>query len=186
MSVYIKGMEMPVDCLACRVACDKESYMAIGRPPKCPLTEASDIISKAEAIEAVCGVVINEFDVSPTWGYEVAEKALSALPSAEAVSMEEHVKELNDLASAWKNKFINAEKRTEEIYDETMAKVANECKECKERLRNLRPSAEAVQGEWIIRENGNKECSLCGHERQDGWDYFCGYCGAKMKGGDSE
>ena len=44
-------------------------------------------------------------------------------------------------------------------------------------------SAEAVQGEWVIRENGNKECSLCGHERQDGWDYFCGYCGARMKGG---
>ena len=45
------------------------------------------------------------------------------------------------------------------------------------------PSADAVHGEWIIRENGNKECSLCGHERQDGWDYFCGYCGARMKGG---
>ena len=44
-------------------------------------------------------------------------------------------------------------------------------------------SAVAVQGEWVIRENGNKECSLCGKERQDGWDYFCGYCGAKMKGG---
>ena len=45
------------------------------------------------------------------------------------------------------------------------------------------PSADAVHGEWVIRENGNKECSLCGHERQDGWDYFCGYCGARMKGG---
>ena len=46
-----------------------------------------DLIYRADAIEAVCGVVINEFDVSPTCGYEVAEKALSALPSAEA---EEH------------------------------------------------------------------------------------------------
>ena len=45
------------------------------------------------------------------------------------------------------------------------------------------PSADSVQGEWVIRENGNKECSLCGHERQDGWDYFCGYCGAIMEGG---
>lgn len=42
-------------------------------------------------------------------------------------------------------------------------------------------SADAVHGEWVIRENGNKECSVCGHERQDGWDYFCGYCGARMK-----
>ena len=45
------------------------------------------------------------------------------------------------------------------------------------------PSADRPSGEWIIRENGNKECSLCGHERQDGWDYFCGYCGAKMGNG---
>ena len=48
----------------------------------------SDLISRADAIEAVCGVVIDEFDVSPTRGYEVAEKALSALPSADAVSRE--------------------------------------------------------------------------------------------------
>ena len=47
-----------------------------------------DTIYRADAIEAVCGVVIDEFDVSPTWGYEVAEKALSALPSAEAVQGE--------------------------------------------------------------------------------------------------
>jgi len=78
---------------------------------------------------------------------DMAIEALKALPSAEAVSMEEHCKELNDLAVAWKAKFAKAEKRTNEIYDETMAKVAKECKECKERLRNL-PSAEAVQG-WI-------------------------------------
>lgn len=44
-----------------------------------------DMIYREDAVEAVCGVVIDEFDVSPTGGYEVAEKALSALPSAEAV-----------------------------------------------------------------------------------------------------
>jgi len=49
-------------------------------------------------------------------------------------------------------------------------------------MRVMLQNAERPKGEWIIRENGNKECSLCGHERQDGWDYFCGYCGAKMKG----
>ena len=55
MSVYIKDMEMPVDCLACRIACDKESYMVVGRPPKCPLAEApdGDLIGRAETIEAV-------------------------------------------------------------------------------------------------------------------------------------
>lgn len=45
----------------------------------------SDLISRADAIEAVGGVVMAEFDVAPTRGYDVAEKALSALPSADAV-----------------------------------------------------------------------------------------------------
>ena len=45
-------------------------------------------IKREDAIEAVCGVVIDEFDTSPTVGYEVAEKALSALPSADAVHIE--------------------------------------------------------------------------------------------------
>lgn len=44
----------------------------------------SDLIKREDAIEAVCGVVIDEFDTSPTMGYEVAEKALSALPPADA------------------------------------------------------------------------------------------------------
>ena len=144
----------------------------------------SDLISREGAINAVALEIANMFDVTTYDGHEIATHALSSLPSAEAVSMEEHVKELNDLASAWKNKFINAEKRTEEIYDETMAKVANECKECKERLRNLRPSAEAVQGEWI--DTGNWmgiECSRCKcHSRYV--TPFCPQCGAKMKGGE--
>lgn len=54
--------------------------------------------------------------------------------------------------------------------------------DCKGIINEL-PSADRPSGEWIIRDNGNKECSLCGHERQDGWDYFCGYCGAKMRSG---
>lgn len=54
--------------------------------------------------------------------------------------------------------------------------------EVEDKIREL-PSADRPSGEWIIRENGNNECSLCGHERQDGWDYFCGYCGAKMRSG---
>lgn len=42
MSVIIKDMDMPVDCLGCRIACDKENYLVIGRPPKCPLEEVQD------------------------------------------------------------------------------------------------------------------------------------------------
>ena len=39
------------------------------------------------------------------------------------------------------------------------------------------PSAE---GHWISG-NGNGECSVCHHERQEGWDNFCGFCGTKMR-----
>lgn len=40
-------------------------------------------------------------------------------------------------------------------------------------------------GEWIYG-NGHGECSVCKHERQYGWDNYCGNCGAKMKGMDNE
>jgi len=110
-----------------------------------------DLISREDAIEAI-DELTPQGEVTGTEyciyrsAVNDAEWVIDALPSAEAVSMEEHCKELNDLAVAWKAKFVKAEKRTNEIYDETMAKVAKECKECKERLRNL-PSAEAVG--WI-------------------------------------
>lgn len=81
MSVIIKGMEMPIDCLACRIACDKESYMVIGRPPKCPLTEATDLISRADAIEAVASA--EPKDKEYHYYKHIAVDALSALPSAE-------------------------------------------------------------------------------------------------------
>ena len=106
-----------------------------------------DLISRADAM----GAVQDHFNADGFKGYDDGQKMMdriTALLSAEAVSLEDHIKELNDLESAWKEKFIKAEKRTNEIFDETMAKVANECKECKERLRILRPLAEAVQ-EWI-------------------------------------
>lgn len=48
MSIYIKGMDMPVDCLGCRISCKNESYLVTGRPDGCPLTDAVDLISRAE------------------------------------------------------------------------------------------------------------------------------------------
>ena len=40
MSVIIKDMDMPIDCLGCRIIlCDRESYLCIGRPKDCPLNE---------------------------------------------------------------------------------------------------------------------------------------------------
>ena len=41
------------------------------------------------------------------------------------------------------------------------------------------------KGEWKYG-NGNGECPFCGHERQDGWDNFCGFCGADMRGNNDE
>lgn len=43
------------------------------------------------------------------------------------------------------------------------------------------PNCIEMRGEWIYG-NGNGECSVCGQEKQDGWDNYCGYCGAKMGG----
>lgn len=54
-------------------------------------------------------------------------------------------------------------------------------------------SAEAVQGEWIMHGEPPwyvRECSECGtkwHQWSgDANPNYCGHCGAKMKGGDSE
>lgn len=105
----------------------------------------SELISRADAIEAIFKVGHEHVEekVIPLGAVTDYSDAIKALPSADAVSMEEHIKELNDLAVEWKAKFAKAEKITNEIYDETMEKVAKECEECKERLRNIRPSADA-------------------------------------------
>ena len=89
MSVYIKDMEMPVDCLACRIACDKESYRVVGRPTDCPLTEATDLISRAEAIEAMGEEPPIVYDLETEWKEHDVwvrnVRALSELPSSDAV-----------------------------------------------------------------------------------------------------
>lgn len=81
----------------------------------------TDLISRADAIEAVCDVVMDEFNTSATWGYDVAEKALSALPSAEQVTG-----------------------KLKKPCDSLLTGDSDECKEQKSKLE----SAEAVQG-WI-------------------------------------
>lgn len=49
MSVIIKDMDMPIDCLGCRIIlCDRESYLKSGRPKDCPLEDADGMISRAE------------------------------------------------------------------------------------------------------------------------------------------
>ena len=98
--IYIKDMDMPVDCLGCRISCKHESYLVIGRPEDCPLEEAKtgDLISRADAIEAICmndcgGCRPNECGAYLDKSCDVV-KVLSALPSAEAEpKMTEEVRE---------------------------------------------------------------------------------------------
>ena len=96
--IYIKGMDMPVDCLGCWVSCMHETYQVIGRPEGCPLEEAKtgDLISRADAIEAVAqqwlfeasaeSPYVNDDDIDDY--RKLAEELLSDIPSAEAVQGE--------------------------------------------------------------------------------------------------
>lgn len=139
-----------------------------------------DLIKREDAIEAVCGVVIDAFGVPPTWGYEVAEKALSTLPSAEANPTVIRSKTLLPTKD-----FKEWAKRIKEVNPNAVviscdAEVA---------------SAEAVQGEWTYLSGSigsymTISCPICG-STFDGvaeWKYhFCPNCGARMnKGGDDE
>lgn len=57
MSVYIKDMAMPIDCLGCRITlCDRESYLGNGRPKDCPLEDAGGMISRAELFNKLATV----------------------------------------------------------------------------------------------------------------------------------
>ena len=43
----------------------------------------SDLISRQDAIEAICDEIMSRFDVGITEGYELVEDALSGLPAVE-------------------------------------------------------------------------------------------------------
>ena len=90
--IYIKDMDMPVDCLGCRISCKHESYRVPGRPEDCPLEEAKtgDIIRRADAIEAVRKELVcdGRHETHDKTCRFIADVLLSALPSAEAVQGE--------------------------------------------------------------------------------------------------
>ena len=87
--------------------------------------------------------------------------------------------------------------KCQDITDKILNRQGEEIKRLKSIINVLnRPSAEAVQGEWIKTVNGNSwntwwvfKCPFCGATIEDkqrrSWEYnFCPNCGAKMKGGD--
>lgn len=176
--IYIKDMDMPVDCLGCRISCKHESYRVPGRPEDCPLEEAKDgdLISRADAIEAVRKELVcdGRHETHDKTCRFIADVLLSALPSAELVL------------------------QTPQTYGKSInpsnAKVVG-VDYSPYRIQTTAPSAEAVQGEWIDIDNYYR-MATCSHCRKvtmfEKWGEctkpynFCPNCGAKMKGGDSE
>lgn len=108
-----------------------------------------------------------------THRFDKANQIIHDALSAEAVSEEEHVKALNDLAVAWKNKL------DEESY---------------EKGYTAGQFADRPHGEWTYL-SGSKgsymtiSCPICGStfDNVAEWKYhFCPNCGARMKGGDTK
>lgn len=136
-----------------------------------------DLISRQDALKPFCtapdGKRIPEVDCDNfpvEFNVRFIKKHLLSLPSAEAVSEEEHVKALNDLAVAWKNKL------DEESY---------------EKGYTAGQFADRPHGEWTYL-SGSKgsymtiSCPICGStfDNVAEWKYhFCPNCGARMKGG---
>lgn len=56
------------------------------------------------------------------------------------------------------------------------------------------PAANVVEvqhGRWKLHDNGDGTCSQCGIRQKhiwdmDGWQNYCGHCGAKMDGGQDD
>lgn len=105
--IYIRDMEMPIDCLECRIGCIYATSLVIGRPSDCPLAEAKDgdLISRAEAIDAMGEEPPIVYDLATEWKeHDVWVRnvsALSALPSAEALQGEW----IHD-GSQWANRWV--------------------------------------------------------------------------------
>ena len=140
----------------------------------------SDLISRAEAIEAVRyaehrftvadeqhGMGTVKWDMYGVYTAEAVE-AIKALPSADAVQIP-----------------IKLEKRYPESKDEDITDAF---------MRGYpagRSSSDAVHGEWHRRivDNGYNAdwvCSECGYRATYNHYNFCPNCGARMKGGDTE
>lgn len=127
----------------------------------------TDLISRADAIEAVCrDCTLERKDKCKAEGYCYEVKNLKALPSADAEP------KWNCTANFVAEQLDRLRKMTDE--------------EKWNFFREFFGMGDAVQGEWVDVENEPFcECSVCGSyiDNLDDDYAFCPRCGARMKGG---
>ena len=143
--------------------------------------DGKDLISRADAIEAVKRVVLDA----------EAIEALRALPSAETHEIRT---ETHGVCLISKDDAMGA---VQDHFNANGFKGYDDGQKMMDRIKAL-PSADAVQGEWEKTTDGNGwnewyvlKCPLCDATIEDKqnrkWEYnYCPSCGAKMKGADYE
>lgn len=153
------------------------------------------LISKDDAM----GAVQDHFNADGFKGYDDGQKMMDrikALPSANAVDCTDFIEWLVDRVldeTIWENNSV--------AYGEIICRKLEKLgvlEVTEEPSYYIRPSAEAVQGEWLEIEDYNGDyhyqCSVCkdefyleyGTPKENGYAY-CPSCGARMvKGGDDE
>ena len=81
------NMDMPTNCTQCPFSDDESRYCRVAneyipmfsKPDFCPLIEVKDALEKAVAVEAISDELMSRFDISATYAYEVAEKAMNRI-----------------------------------------------------------------------------------------------------------
>ena len=149
-------------------------------------THDSDLISRAEANNEICEVIMQEFDVPPTRGYEVSEKILKLLPSTDRPTL----KQTDTLIIADALRYLAEDEERHEI-DRARAEKLRE----QVLAYGARMCADRPMGEWqkAYRKTANGvdfrviECNKCGFaDAQMNYYHYCPNCGARMGNDDDD
>lgn len=68
--------------------------------------------------------------------------------------------------------------------NKTIGEILKDFRRTKEAVEN--EYATVMQCKWILHDNGDGTCNQCGRRQKaiwddDGWQNFCGHCGADMR-----
>ena len=135
--------------------------------------EHTDLISRADAIEAVHKYFVEAFNNEP---HEIDEDGYDVLTDMKSVNALLH-------HNKYVSKALKALPSADAVHIETYRELYEKYVELKH------ASADAVQGEWIdVKNEPYCECSVCGSyiDNLDDDYAFCPRCGARMIGGDTE